>query len=93
MARKSARNVNPGPSSDARDKLLAALNWQTGKWRRGADYDRAPMYFDACREWHERLSADDQELVLTLADVMASADESSAEGMAAALPPAPRCPI
>jgi hypothetical protein len=48
MARTSARNVNPCMSSDARDKLLAALNWQAGKWERGADYDRAPMYFDAC---------------------------------------------
>ena len=51
------------------------------------------MYFDACREWHERLSADDQELVATLADVMASAHKGSAESMAAALPPAPRCPL
>jgi hypothetical protein len=47
MARKDARNVNPRLSSDPRDKLLAALNWVTGKWRAGDDYQRAPMYFDA----------------------------------------------
>jgi len=51
------------------------------------------MYFDGCLQWHERLSADDQELVRTLADVMASAHKDAAEGTAAALPPAPRCPL
>ena len=66
MAR-NVRNVNPSLSSDARDKLLAALNWPVGKLK-GAEYAKAPMYFDACREWHERLSEDDRELVLTLAD-------------------------
>ena len=92
MARKSARNVNPSLSSDARDKLLAALNWPVGKLK-GAEYAKAPMYFDACRQWHERLSADDQELVLTLADVMASSHKDAAEYMAGVLPPAPRCPL
>jgi len=93
MARRDARNVNPSPSSEPRDKLLAALNWPTGKLRRGADYDRAPMYFDACWEWFQRLSAEDQELVPTLADVMGSAHKDAAEKMAASLPPAPRCPL
>jgi hypothetical protein len=93
MARSSARNVNPSLSSDPRDKLRAALDWQTGKWRRGADYDRAPMYFDACLASHERLSADDKDLVLMLADVMASAHKDAAASMAASLPPAPRCPL
>jgi hypothetical protein len=51
------------------------------------------MYFDACYEWHRRLSADDLETVLTLADVMALAHKAAAESMAAALPPAPRCPL
>jgi len=44
-------------------------------------------------EWHEKLSADDKELVLTLADVMGSAHKDAAESMAASLPPAPRCPL
>ena len=85
MARMDARNVNPSPSNDARDKLLAALNWSVGKWRNSKDYGRAPMYFDACFAWHEKLSADDKETVLTLADVMASAHKEAAEGMAASL--------
>ena len=92
MARTSARNVKPSLSEDPRDKLLAALNWTIGKWCRGTDYRKAPMYFDACLEWHQRLSADDQETVLTLADVIGSAHKGAAEGMAASLPPAPRCP-
>jgi hypothetical protein len=93
MARTEARNVRPSLSEDPRDKLLAALNWSHGKLKHGAAYGVAPMYFDACLEWHQALSADDQETVLTLADVMGSAHKGAAESMAASLPPAPRCPI
>jgi hypothetical protein len=38
-------------------------------------------------------SAEDQDLVLTPADVMASAHKGAAESIAAPLPPAPRCPL
>ena len=93
MARADARNVNPTMSSDPRDKLLAALNWHYGKLKRSAEYDRAPMYFGARWEWFQRLSADEQDLVLTLADVVGSAHRDAAESMAALLPPAPRCPL
>jgi hypothetical protein len=93
MARRDPSNVKPSLSDDARDKLLAALNWPIGQAQRSADYLRAPMYFDACLEWHQRLSADDKETVLTLADAMGSAHKGSAEGMAASLPPAPKCPL
>jgi hypothetical protein len=93
MARTSARNVRPSMSSDARDKLLAALNWTHGKSKDSAAYGIAPMYFDACLQWHEALSADDQELCRTLADAIGSAHKGAAESMAASLPPAPRCPL
>jgi hypothetical protein len=93
MARKSARNVMPSLSSDARDKLLAALNWIIGKHRAGATYKLAPIYFDECAAWHDKLSEDDKETVLTLADVVGSAHKDAAEGMAASLPPAPRNPL
>jgi hypothetical protein len=93
MARKDARNVNPTLSDDPRDKLLAALNWPIGKFREGTEYQRAPLYFDACYEWGRKLSADDLETVLTLVDVMASAHKDSAESIAVSLPPAPRCPL
>ena len=93
MARRDTRNVNPSLSSAPRDKLLAALYWSYGKLKGSTVYQKAPMYFDGCLQWHERLSADDQELVRTLADVMASAHNDSAETMAASLPPAPRCPL
>jgi hypothetical protein len=51
------------------------------------------MYFDACLEWHQGLSADDKETVLTLADMMASAHKGAAESIAASLSPAPRCSL
>jgi hypothetical protein len=93
MARSSARNVNPSMSSDARDKLAAALNWPYGRMKHTDTYGLAPMYFEMCWEWHEQLSPDQQETCLTLADVMASAHKGAAESMAASLPPAPRCPL
>ena len=80
MARKDARNVNP---SDPRDKLLAALNSSYGKLKHSDPYDRAPMYFDACLEWHERLSRDQQETCRTLADVLGSAHTSTPQAPAA----------
>jgi hypothetical protein len=58
MARKSARNVMPSLSSDARDKFLAGLNWIIGKHRAGATYKLAPIYFDECAAWHDKLSED-----------------------------------
>ena len=93
MARSDARNVNPSLSSDPRDKLLAALNWSYGKLKHSDPYDRAPMYFEACMEWHERLSADDKETVLTVIDCVAGPHGDIAESIAASLPPAPRCPL
>ena len=93
MARTSTRNVNPSLSSDRRDKLLAPLNWCYGKLKHGDAYDQAPMYFDACLEWHEQLSPDQQETCRTLADIRASAHKDAAESIAASLPAAPRCPL
>jgi hypothetical protein len=60
MARTSARNVRPSLSSDPRDKLLAALNWSYGMYKQSAVDTTAPIYFDLCLEWHEKLSADDK---------------------------------
>jgi hypothetical protein len=63
MAR-TARPAKPGISHDARDKLMAALNCPYGKMKDSCTYRCAPMYFDACPEWHERLSENDQENLL-----------------------------
>jgi hypothetical protein len=93
MARTDARNVNPGLSSDSRDKLMAALGWHYARQKDSAAYAKAPIYYDLLAQWHERLSAEDRELVLTLADVVGSAHKHAAESMAAALPAAPRCPL
>jgi hypothetical protein len=80
-------------SDDPRDKLLAALYWSYGKLKGSTVYQKAPMYFDGCLQWHERLSANDKRTCLTLADVVASAHRDAAESIAASLPPAPRCPL
>jgi hypothetical protein len=49
MARSQLqRNVKPGPSNDAADKMAAAMNWPIGKFQGGACYVRAPFHFDAC---------------------------------------------
>jgi hypothetical protein len=93
MARTSARNVNPSLSSEPRNKLLAALGWHYGKQKASAEYRRAPIYYDLYLEWHERLSADDQETCCTLAYVVGSPHRDAAETIAASLPPAPRCPL
>jgi len=92
MARAAARNVNPSLSSDPRDKLLAALNWSYGRYKESTVYTTAPIYFDLCLEWHRKLS-DDKETVLTLANAFGSAHRGAAEGIAASLPAAPRCPL
>ena len=65
-------------ANDPRDKLAAALRWYCGKFK-GADHERVPVYYDMLVEWHERLTASDQELVLTPADVAGSAHKGSAE--------------
>jgi hypothetical protein len=44
-------------------------------------------------DWHQKLSADDRETCLTLAEVIASAHKDDAESIAASLPPAPRYPL
>ena len=93
IARKDARNVKPSLSSDVRDKLHDALNCWHGKVKQGTAYERVPPYFDACWEWYGKLSADNQGLVLTLADVVGSSHKDAAESMAASLPAAPRCPL
>jgi hypothetical protein len=45
-------------SNDPCDKLLAALNQSYGRMKHTDTYGRAPIYFDACWEWHEQLSPD-----------------------------------
>jgi hypothetical protein len=93
MVRVSARNVRPSLSDDSRDKLAAALGWHYGRFKESREYQMAPIYFDMLVEWHEKLTPDQQETCLTLADVIASAHKGAAESMAAHLPPAPRCPL
>jgi hypothetical protein len=65
MARsKLPRNVKPGPSDDPADKLHACMSYRVGRGsKRDADYLKAPLYYDACWDWHEHLSGDQQDCV------------------------------
>jgi hypothetical protein len=94
MAR-TARTVKPALSDEPADKLAAALSYPIGKWKRRSDatYTAAPFYYDQCWEWFQRLSANDHETVLTLADVMGSAHKGAAGSIAESLPPAPKRPL
>lgn len=75
-------------SGHADDKLAACVNWPcTSKDRATQDY------FDACARWFAMLSPDDRDAVRTIIDVVASAHEHAAKGMAASLPPAPKRPL
>jgi hypothetical protein len=94
MARTSAHVVRPSLSNEPRDKLaaaLAALGY--ARFRDTDEYRRMPLFYDAVTGWFEQLSEADQELCRTLGDVLASAHKGAAGGMAASLPPAPRCPL
>jgi len=51
------------------------------------------MYYDRCWEWFQKLPEGEQDAVRTIVDVAASAHKDAALGMAASLPPAPRCPL
>jgi len=85
--------IKAGPtlSHDNHDKVMACLLWWKARDKSDPDHVKAPHYFDACLEWHQGLSADDKETVLTLADLMGSAHKGAAESIAASLPPAPQC--
>jgi hypothetical protein len=80
-------------SDESADKL--AGRYLVRQWKRRDDptYTAAPSYYDECWAWFERLTADQQNTVLTLADVVGSAHKAAAVSMAASLPPAPRCPL
>jgi hypothetical protein len=92
MARsKLRRNVRPGPSNDPADKLAACLNCRTRKG--SSEYERHPLYYDSCREWHESLSEDWQDHVTYVLDAFTNWGDDYAKRWAAKLPPAPRCPL
>jgi hypothetical protein len=78
-------------SNDRADKLLACLNYTVTK--ASSDYASAPVYLDACRTWHDRLSWQQRETVALAISAYTDRGEIVAERIAASLPPAPRCPF
>jgi (2Fe-2S) ferredoxin len=84
-ANASALSNNPA------DKLFACLNYSV--ITASADYISAPLYFDACRAWYDRLSWEDRGIVALVINAYTDGGEIVAERIAADLPPAPRCPF
>jgi len=75
-------------SGDAADKLAACFAW--------ACHSTDPTeqrYFDACARWWSMLTPQNQDVVRTIIDVMASPHKDAAEVMAAQLPEAPKRPL
>jgi hypothetical protein len=56
-------------------------------------YQKAPLYFDACWDWYQSLTEDQQDYVLYVIDNFTAAGEAHAKRCAARLPAAPRCPL
>jgi hypothetical protein len=73
-------------SGDADDKLAACF-------ARPSTDPTEQRYFDACARWWSTLTPQNRDVVRTIIDAVASAHKDAAESMAAALPPAPRCPL
>ena len=95
MARSSARTVRASVMSDEpKDKLAAVLHLSCGKGK--GDYDRAPMYHDAIRQWFAGLSLEHAELVGTVHTIATTPRYGSlkvALDYVQDLPAAPRCPL
>jgi hypothetical protein len=71
------------------DKLQTCLNHAWTK----SDCDLAREYFDACRRGWNLLSPADRELAIAVISTYSDNRIAAAEGMAARLPPAPKCPF
>ena len=92
MAR-AARIAKPSLSTDAKEKLMACLNWPIGLSKRDPDYQAAPDYYDAAWEWYRGLSPKQRETVSTIIAARSIPDRRKvAKIWAADLPPAPKCP-
>jgi hypothetical protein len=89
--RKPSRPATSELSDDPADKVLAALSGMVAK--EVAGHSRAPLYFDACREWYDSLSCEQRETVLRVVEAYTCWGEKAAARIAADLPPAPRCPL
>jgi hypothetical protein len=91
---KLPRNVKPGPSNGAADKLYACMNYRTGRGnKKDAGYLKAPLYYDACWDWYQGLTKEQKDWALYTIDNFTAFGEEQAKHCAARLPPAPRCPL
>jgi hypothetical protein len=72
------------------DKLKACINQYVS---RDPGYALHKDYFDALARWHAKLTPLEQETVLVVIDTFTHGHKVAAEGIAAMLPPAPKCPV
>jgi hypothetical protein len=76
------------------DKFCACMNHTIGHLTsKTGSYQKAPLYFDACWEWHQALTEDQKDWVLYVIDNFTAFGQDHAKRCAARLPPAPRCPL
>jgi hypothetical protein len=88
MARsKLPWNVWPGPSNGAADEMAAAMNWPA------AATQKAPLRFDACCQWYQGLTTDQQEWVTYVVDAFTSWGEEAGQRYPARLLVAPKRPL
>ena len=75
---------------DAADKLMACLNHAV---RHSPEYKHHRGYFDACARWWVELTPEQRETGLVVVGAFTHRHHKGAEGIAASLPPAPKCPL
>jgi hypothetical protein len=76
-------------SDAASDKLQALISIDL----EDADDGASAGYCRTCRIWFAALAGADRALAERIREVLADGNETKAEWLASALPPAPRCPI
>jgi len=77
-------------SRDPADKLAACLNHSV---RAGPEYQLERNYFDACARWWGELTPEQRETGSVVIDAFTHRHRKGAEGIAASLPAAPKCPL
>jgi hypothetical protein len=88
--RRPAKTGISQNSHAADDKMRACLFYSVPMGGKNAEVRN---YIAACGRWHADLSPDQRETVLVVLDCYAGPHRDAAEGIAANLPSAPKCPL
>jgi hypothetical protein len=85
------RETGPIERRGRQTLCLPELPHRAGE-QEGRRLSQGTLYYDACWEWHEHLSEDQQDFVTYVIDAFTNWGDEYAKRWAAKLPPAPRCP-